>query len=323
MKYYFYLEPDWQPPHCPNPNCPSHNDYRQPWRRKRIGSYRRQAPPYRIPRWICLRCRRSFSGQTFHFTYWQKRPLLGPAILSKIANSMANRQIARDLEISPTTVARQLQRLGRHCLLFHHRLWQTTRLQGPLAIDGFESFEFSQYFPFHHHLAVECDASFIVHFTDSPLRRKGRMTRFQKKRRQRLETRLGKPDPQAVRKDVSELLRVSLRDVEQATVRSDDHHSYPRAIREQTCVIHHEVTSGKKFRGRGNALFEINAADGFIRHSQAGHRRQTWAPPKRRQGSAERLASYWCTGTMSCGAGRTAAGRLRPWCAGSWTGGWA
>ena len=41
-----------------------------------------------------------------------------------------------------------------------------------------------------------------------------------------------------------------------------------------------------------NPLFQINLLDGLIRHSQAGHRRETWAAPKRRQGSAERLAVF-------------------------------
>lgn len=292
METPFYLDPDWQPPFCPNPNCPFHRGLRHRWRYKRIGSYRRQIYPNRIPRWICLHCRRSFSGQTFHFTYWLKRPHVSYASLMKAAGGMANRQIARDLRVAPATVDRQLARLGRHCLLFHHQNWQRTKLQGPLVIDGFESWEHSQYFPFHHHLAVERDSSFLVWFTDSPLRRKGSMTREQKRRRQQLESRLGRPDPGAVRRDVSELLRVCLRGLQEATVLSDDHRAYPPALREQSCLVNHEITSSKQRRTAQNPLFQINLLDGLIRHSQAGHRRETWAAPKRRQGSAERLGIF-------------------------------
>ena len=45
-------------------------------------------------------------------------------------------------------------------------------------------------------------SSFFWLFTDSPLRRKGRMTGAQKRKRVELETQLGRPDPGAVEKDV-------------------------------------------------------------------------------------------------------------------------
>ncbi|MFH1842009.1 MAG: hypothetical protein ABIF77_02295, partial [bacterium] len=75
----------------------------------------------------------------------------------------------------------------------------------------------------HHHLAVDAETSFFMYSTDSELRRKGRMRPDQKKRRAELERRLGRPDPKAIEKDMTELLRVSLRGRRQATVRSDDH----------------------------------------------------------------------------------------------------
>ncbi len=125
----------------------------------------------------------------------------------KTVGGMANRQIARDVRAAPSTIDRLIARLGRHCLLLHIQLIAGVRPQGDLVLDGFESFEFSQYFPFHHHLLVEADTSFFWHFTDSPLRRKGRMTDQQKRRREQLEQRLGRPDPKAVEKDVQHLLR--------------------------------------------------------------------------------------------------------------------
>ncbi|MBK9302437.1 MAG: hypothetical protein IPM94_00630 [bacterium] len=101
----------------------------------------------------------------------------------KTVGAMANRQIARDLQAAPATVDSQLARLGRHCLLFHAQRLAAAPLAGDLVIDGFESFEFSQYHPFHHHLAIEAGTSFVRYFTDSELRRKGRMTEYQKSRR--------------------------------------------------------------------------------------------------------------------------------------------
>jgi len=210
----------------------------------------------------------------------------------KTVGGMANRQIARDLGVAPTTIDRHIGRLGRHSLLFHRRLMNKTTAKGPVAIDSFESFELSQYFPFQHHVAVEVDTGFFLHFTDSPLRRKGRMTAYQKYRRQQLEQMLGRPDPKTVSKDITELLEVSLQGLETAIVLSDEHTAYPKAIRSLSCQVHHQVTSSRQRRDAHNPLFEINLLDLMIRHSSANHKRETIAWSKRRQSSAERLAIF-------------------------------
>ena len=108
---------------------------------------------------------------------------------------MANRQIARDLGVCPDSVDRHVARLARHCALFHIRMTKDARPVQEIAVDGFESFEQSQYFPIHHHVAVEKETDFFVYFTDSPLRRKGRMTEAQKRRRLELEPTLRPPRP--------------------------------------------------------------------------------------------------------------------------------
>lgn len=280
----------WTPPHCPNPKCPNHNHLHGPWPWRRRGSYVRRSDHRRVLRAECGTCHVTFSEQTFTPTYWLKRPDLLSRIFMRLVGGMAARQIARDLGCSPETVNRLIARLGRHCLLFHMRLWQQSPPQGPVVVDGFESFEFSQYRPIHHNLAVEADTGFWLYHTDSELRRKGRMTDYQRRKRQRLEEELGRPDPQAIRKDMAELLEVALHNAEEVVVHSDDHRSYPPAIRETECRIHHHVTSSKRRRTTQNPLFPVNELDLLIRHSMANHRRETIAFSKRRQGSAERLA---------------------------------
>ena len=283
-------EPGFRPPFCPNPNCPYHRQLTPGWRYKRAGFYHRQLRPHRIQRFTCRHCRRSFSSQTFSTTYWQKRPDIDPQLLTKTTGCMSNRQIARDLGVCPETVNRHLARLGRHCLLFHTRMMRTAKPVRDLAIDGLVTFELSQHLPFHHHLAVEKGTDFFVYFTDSELRRSGTMTPAQKRRRDELERRYGRPDPQAVRKDVRELLEVVIGGQSDVRIHSDEHRSYPAAMRGLATRIRHEVTSGRAHRGAKNPLWEINLLDLVIRHSSANHKRETIAWSKRRQGSAERLA---------------------------------
>ena len=145
----------WTPPFCPNPNCPNHRNSGDPWPFKKIGYFRRQTHPYCMQRFACKTCKRSFSTQTFSQTYWQKRGDLDSKIIMKTVGGMANRQIARDLKVSPETINRHIARLGRHCLLFHSEMMKKSPPIREVVVDGFESFELSQYFPIHHHTAVE------------------------------------------------------------------------------------------------------------------------------------------------------------------------
>ena len=208
----------------------------------------------------------------------------------KTIGAMANRQIARDLHVAPATVDRHISRLARHCLLFHLNMIQQAEPPSEIVVDGFESFELSQYYPIHHHLAVEKGTDFLWYFTDSELRRKGRMTEQQKKRRAALEQAYGRPDPKAIEKDMAELLQVTLQGQLSATVYSDDHPAYRRSLQRVDCEIRHLVTPGKEHRDQDNNLWAVNLLDLIIRHSCANHRRETLAWSKRRQCSAERLA---------------------------------
>jgi transposase-like protein len=278
------------PPFCPNPGCVFHRDPRG-WRFKKKGFFVRLAAPHRIQRYRCSRCHRSFSSQTFSITYWLRRPGLLPVIFMRLLACSAYRQIAREVRVSPTTVLRQAARLGRHCLLFHEALRPKAAPVEPLAIDGFESFEFSQYTPVHFHLAVGASSHFVYGFTDSELRRKGRMTDAQKERRAALEERLGRPDPKSIEREMAALLEVVVPPAAAVELRSDEHPAYPRALRRlPNRHFRHTVTSSRKPRTVHNPLFPVNLVDLLIRHSSANHKRETIAFSKRRQSAAERLA---------------------------------
>ena len=253
-----------------------------------MGFYERQAAPQRIQRYRCSQCRRSFSSQTFSTTYWLRRPELPREIFGKLLACSAYRQIARDLAIGPSTVLRHTARLGRHCLLFHEQL--RPRLGEPLVVDGFESFEFSQYTPVHLHTAVGGESHFVYGFTDSELRRKGRMTARQRRRRFELEARLGRPDPRSIEREMAALLAIVTLPGAEFELHSDEHPAYVRALRAlRDRRIHHAVTSSRVARTARNPLFPVNLLDLLIRHSSANHKRETIAFSKRRQSAAERL----------------------------------
>ena len=309
----------FRPPHCPNRHCPYYEPSPQ-WRFVLWGFY--QAPSCSKPlrRFRCLECDRTFTGRTFAVTYWLHHwDLLAYIATLSVAGSGV-RQIARSLGVAHSTVARHLTRAARCCLLRHQELLAGAVLTEPVVVDGFETFEHSQYFPYHANLAAGKESWFLYHFTDSPLRRKGRMTAKQQARRTELEQALGRPDPQAVEKGIYELLRAIVRLVprplqpgateslgagsHQATAgsgelewHSDDHPAYPRAagrLAGESGVprLRHQVTPSTDARTPANPLFAVNLADLLLRHCGANHRRETIAYDRRRQGGMERLAIF-------------------------------
>ncbi len=304
MNHHRHLRPGrrggFHPPCCPNPNCPRHAPGSAGFF-PRWGVYVRRSDGQRFQKFYCPQCQHQFSTRAFSPTYWlRRRDLLRP-IATLCPEGPGLRQIARILKTSHTTVARHVARASRQCQLFHAQLLAHAALREPLVIDGFETFEFSQYFPFHLNLAVGQHSWLLYHFTDSPLRRKGRMTPVQRLRRAQLEASLGRPDPKAVERAVAALLADLLPKVPPGStleLHSDDHPAYPPALRRARQVtdgrqsIRHRVTSSTERRTRSNPLFPVNLADLLLRHGCANHRRETIAFSKRRQAAIERAALF-------------------------------
>ena len=174
----------------------------------RDGFYARQGWPTRIQRFRCRHCRRRFSAQTFCTSYWLKRPRLLIEVLRALVSCACLRQIARALEASPQTILLHANRLGRHCQLFHQLHRPRGRLTEPIALDGFQSFEYSQFHPTWYHAVVGQSSHFFYGFTDSELRRSGTMTPSQKRTRAALEAQHGTPDPRSIERETAAVLGV-------------------------------------------------------------------------------------------------------------------
>ena len=278
------------PPHCPRSDCRFHH-CASGWRWVRFGSYSRQCLPRIIPRFRCRHCGVTFSSQTFSTTYYLKRPELPAPLFFRLLACSAYRQVAREARCSHSTVMGQAARLGRHALLFLHAHRPPPERIEPLVIDGFESFAYSQYHPLHLNLALGAESHYVYAFTDAALRRKGRMTAGQLRRRAALEARFGRPDPRAIETGIEALVRLAAPHPQSLTVRSDEHPAYPRALRRLAgWRIHHECTPSVQARTRGNPLFPVNRLDLLLRHNSANHKRETIAFSKRHQAVIERAA---------------------------------
>jgi hypothetical protein len=256
----------------------------------RDGFFGRQSAPSRVQRFRCRHCRRRFSEQTFRTTYWLKRPRLLAAVLRALVSCAGLRQIARALEASPQTILLHANRLGRHCQLFHELHRPRAALTEPIALDGFQSFEYSQFHPTWYHVVAGRRSHFFYGFTDSELRRSGAMTKSQKRTRALLEARHGKPDPRSIEKETAAVLSLVCLEPQEIELHTDEHADYPRAIRRLGHLrVRHHTVPGRAIRTAHNPLFAINLLDLLIRHSSANHKRETIAFAKRRQMAIWRL----------------------------------
>ena len=276
---------------CPNPGCDSHAG-KGPWHYKKKGFYTRMRGPRRVQRYVCQHCRRNFSSQTFSPTYWLKRPDLLRPLFSRLLGCSGLRQIAREFDVAPSTLQRQAERLGRHCLLLHEELRPRGDLSEPLVLDGFRSLESGQYWPFDLNLLIGT-SHYVYGFNDAELRRSGTLTPSQRRRRTRLEQEHGRPAPQATRRAVEELVARIVPAGATVAIHSDEHTAYPQAFRRlRNRRIQHRTTSSRAPRDIRNPLFPVNLADLLLRHCGANHKRRTIAFSKRRQGALYRAAIW-------------------------------
>jgi len=279
------------PPHCPFRDCDSLGNP-EGWRALKKGFYERLARPRRIQRYRCSDCGRSFSSQTFSTTYWLQQPQLLHRILFRVTSCSGFRQIAWELGVSVSTVQRHVERLGRHCLLLHEQLRPPTAPRESLVLDGFRSFEFGQYWPFDVNLLIG-QSHFVYGFQDAELRRSGSMTKYQTRKRARLEERHGRPSPQATRNSVQELLERQIPPGASVQLDTDEHRAYPPALKLLPGrQVEHRTTSSKARRTSRNPLFPANLGDLLIRHTGANQKRETIAFSKRRQGALYRIAIW-------------------------------
>jgi transposase-like protein len=279
------------PPHCPFQDCDSHADP-DTWRAIKKGFFYRNTRPNKIQRYRCSHCGRSFSSQTFSPTYWLKLPQLQQPLLFRVLGCSALRQIAWEFGVHVSTVQRQVERLGRHCLLIQQQLRPKGVPEESLVLDGFRSFEYGQYWPFDVNLLVG-RSHFVYDFQDAELRRSGTMTPYQRHKRTRLEERHGRPDPQATRKSVQAVLTRGLPPGSIVDLDTDEHRAYPQALKRlPDRTIRHRTTSSKARRTPRNPLFPANLGDLLIRHTSANQKRETIAFSKRRQGALYRIAIW-------------------------------
>jgi len=133
------------PPFCPNPHCPFHNEDEV----KKISKHKnhffqkfgkRKTEAFgTVQRFRCKECGVSFSEQTFSLDYYAKRVVDYKKLERLINESTGLRAAARHLKCSTNTISNRTMRLSRQFIAANAEILEDHVIKENLAIDGFES----------------------------------------------------------------------------------------------------------------------------------------------------------------------------------------
>lgn len=271
---------------CPNKECKYHHTAPDTSWYVASGFYTTKCFG-RVPRYRCRACGRFFSRQTFSLDYYAKKRLSFSDLEILVSSSMSIRALSRFFHVSCGTIQNRIDRLSRQAIAVHHLLRPLRTLHEPICIDGFVSFDRSQYFPNNITLAVTSDSQFILGLSHATLRRSGRMTAAQKRTRARLDT-CYQFERHALERSFSELLQRLEKEhhfspTTPLILITDEKKEYRRALSAYPAFrtldaahwIIHKTVSSLLPRTRDNPLFASNYTDRELRKDQAAHRRET------------------------------------------------
>ena len=272
----------FRPPFCPWPACRAHRHQGKGFHRH--GFYRTQADCRRIPRFLCLDCRRTCGRKTFSTDYYLKRRELLVTVAAGLAACSAHRQIARSARCAKTSVTRMAERLGRHAILFHLRsLESVPGIAESIVHDHFEAFIGRQDQALGIGTAVGADSWFVYDVDPAPHRGSGRRP----DRKAATLLRVSRPYVASIRRTFQALLPKALAP-NLLRVRVDGRVDYWAALlspalreRVQLTVFPNPKRGPKgsprspEAKLRDWAMFPVDQLHQLLRHSCADHKRET------------------------------------------------
>ena len=261
------------PPYCRNSFCQFHFGTNTRFYVKN-GFALTDKPPFRNQRFKCKYCHEQFSANTFGLDYRRKLSLLSENVLHYAMNGMSNNSIARLLKVNEGTVRDRLKVMARQALYFEKE-HQPKKITENVAYDGFETFTHSQFSPCYINTAVGSHSLYIYHNTFSPLNRKGRMTREQKKKQQELIEKYGLYPQESVFEESRYIFQKLSHRGAGRTLYMDQHRAYERAIRSVDFRMDYETISSERRRDPSNPLFPINHLHSLYRHFFSSQKRET------------------------------------------------
>jgi hypothetical protein len=290
-------------PFCPNPLCRNHvSPPRGTWFTP-SGAYATLAFGL-VRRFRCTKCGRTFSRQTFSIDYYAKKVVDYRDLLQRHASAECGRAIGRALGLSPGSVMNRMDRLARQALALHARLRKLAWPREELSIDGFVSFDVSQFFPSEICISVTAESRFVLDLAHASRRRSGSTTEAQRKRAEELYAR-ARLEPGAIARGFREVVVSAIEErppsrCSPLVINTDEKREYASVIRglaafgaqDEAHRIVHRTVSSKLPRTYRNPLFPSNYLEREIRKDQANHRRETTCFGRNVGNNLARLTCY-------------------------------
>lgn len=259
-----------------------------------------------IQRFRCRECGKTCSTQTFSVHYWTHSTGNLVRLLELFYTCAGMRQIGRMTGVTHRVVQNRYRRLARNALAVMDEVLAGLELDEDLAFDGFESYTRSQYHPNNITHIAGSDSQFVYAAVHSLLRRKGSMTKPQKRQRALIDS------VWSAKTTLAEQCSLMFRDLapvidagcetrpDGVTLHSDFHPSYPGAIRSSVLLtrrlkegtLTHRRTSSRAARTTSNPLFPSNYVDRQLRKNLAEHVRETVRQGREVNSQMERMAMF-------------------------------
>lgn len=281
----------FQPPRCPNRGCPRHTDPEGRFYH-RIGFYSRLCAPFRIQRYLCKTCDKSFSDQTFRVDYYDRRPHLNAQVFSLLASGIGLRQTGRLVGLGVHAVQRKFRKLGRAAGQLTRNLLARLPAGCTLQFDELETFEQKSIWPVSVGVLIDQQSFFIVDTTVASIRRgakRGSRRQWAQVMDELLHGRRVDESRSKIRAAFGYL--AGLLEGRPAVLHTDLKGAYVAALRGifPKGQIQHVRTSGREVRHARNPLFPINFTHALMHERNGRLRCHTWLHSKLRRHLAQQL----------------------------------
>ncbi|NRA67156.1 MAG: IS1 family transposase [Pseudobacteriovorax sp.] len=251
---------------------------------KKNGSYRRPSDNRKFARFFCKCCHRSFSEQAFKPDYRLKKRSKNEIVFRLLAGGMAQREIARTIGMSRTSIARRVVLYGTyaHTKLCEYR--QSMTKTSLVLFDEMESFQHTKCKPLTMPIAVEESTRKILSISVGQIAAKGRLAKISVKK---YGPRICERKISLVKMD-NELKECCCKS---PSIKTDKSNHYPQIIKQTWKGMATHITSkGKKSavtgqgemkKGGFDDLFLLNHTFAMIRDKLKCLTRQTWCTVKK------------------------------------------
>jgi len=279
----------FQPSFCPcdTPECRTSSSFQY----QRRGTFARACDGREVQRFQCMRCKHTFSTQTFRVDYRARRPALDRKVFGAFVSKVTQRQAARDFHCDRGLIARRLESFGKHCRAFHERLLHGRKASqswsGRFLLDELETYEHNRRLkPLTVPVLVHKPSHCILHAVVGTLPPRKPLSKANQRKLEQLELVEGKRHSESRAKvaECFDVLRSICPTGGVVAVDTDEKYSYHSLLKRAFGArLVHTRTNSKQPRTCWNPLFVVNHTFAMLRDGLSRLVRRNWAASKQRE----------------------------------------